>query len=61
VVPEFGEETSSAAAPKEPISSTQKAQELATLPKVPSAKLIEPMTDKTAEPRIKGTKTLEVF
>jgi hypothetical protein len=61
VVPEFGGETSSAATPKEPIPSTQKAEELATLPKAPSAKLTESKTDKAEEPRIKGTKTLEVL
>jgi hypothetical protein len=60
-VPEFGGETSSAAAPKEPMPSTQKAEEPATLPKAPSAKLAEPKTNKTEEPRIEGTKTLEVF
>jgi hypothetical protein len=31
------------------------------LPKAPSAKLAEPKTDKTEEPRIKRTKTLEVL
>jgi hypothetical protein len=59
VVPEFGGETSSAAAPKEPISSTQKAEESATLPKAPSAKLAEPKTDKTEEPRIEGEPRIE--
>jgi hypothetical protein len=61
IVPKFGEETSSAATPKEPIPSTQKAEEPATLPKAPSAKLAEPKTDKAEEPRIEGTKTLEVL
>jgi hypothetical protein len=61
VVPEFGAETSSAAAPKDPIPSTQKAEEPATLPKALSAKLAEPKTSKTEEPRIEGTKTLEVL
>jgi hypothetical protein len=61
VVPEFGGETSSAATPKEPIPSTQKAEEPATLPKAPLAKLAEPKTDKVEEPRIEGTKTLEVL
>jgi hypothetical protein len=61
VVPEFGGETSSAATPKEPIPSTQKAKEPATLQKAPSAKLAEPKTDKAEEPRIEGTKTLEVL
>jgi hypothetical protein len=35
VVPELGGETSSAAAPKEPIPSTQKAEEPTTMPKAP--------------------------
>jgi hypothetical protein len=61
IVPEFGGETSSAATPKEPIPSTQKAEEPATLPKAPSAKLAEPKTDKAEEPRIEGTKTLEIL
>jgi hypothetical protein len=61
MVPEFGGETSSSATPKEPIPSTQKAEEPATLPKAPSAKLAEPKTDKAEEPRIEGTKTLEVL
>jgi hypothetical protein len=61
VVPEFGGETSSVATPKEPIPSTQKAEEPATLPKALSAKLVEPKTDKAEEPRIEGTKTLEVL
>jgi hypothetical protein len=61
IVPEFGGETSSAATPKEPIPSTQKAEEPATLPKAPLAKLAEPKTDKAEEPRIEGTKTLEIL
>jgi hypothetical protein len=61
VVPEFGGETSSTAEPKEPISPTQKAKNPAVMPKVPSAELAEPKTDKTEEPRIKGTKILEVL
>jgi hypothetical protein len=61
VVPEFGGETSLAATPKEPIPSTQKAEEPATLPKAPSAKLAELKTDKAEEPRIEETKTLEVL
>jgi hypothetical protein len=61
VVPEFGGETSSSATPKEPIPSIQKAEEPATLPKAPSAKLAEPKTNKAEEPRIEGTKTLEVL
>jgi hypothetical protein len=31
------------------------------LPKAPSAKLAEPKTDKTEDPRIEGIKTLEVL
>jgi hypothetical protein len=60
-VPEFGGEAFSAATPKEPIPSTQKAEEPATLPKAPSATLAEPKTDKGEEPEIEGTKTLEVL
>jgi hypothetical protein len=44
-VPEFGEETSSALAPKEPTSSIQKAEEPTTIPKAPSTKLIETRID----------------
>jgi hypothetical protein len=61
VVPEFGGETSSTAKPKEPISPTQKAENTAVMPKVPSVELAEPKTDKTEEPRIEGTKILEVL
>jgi hypothetical protein len=61
VVPEFGGETSSTAKPKEPISPTQKAKNPAVMPKVPSAELAEPKTNKTEEPRIEGTKILEVL
>jgi hypothetical protein len=61
MVPEFGGETSSVAAPKEPIPSMHKAEEPATLPKTPSAKPAEPKTDKPMEPRIEGTKTLGVL
>jgi hypothetical protein len=50
-VPEFGRETSSAAAPKEPTPPIQKAEEPATMPK----------TDKIEELRTEGTKTLEVL
>jgi hypothetical protein len=61
VVPEFGGETSSTAKPKEPISPTQKAKDLNVMPKVPSAELAEPKTGKTDEPKIEGTKILEVL
>jgi hypothetical protein len=56
MVPEFGGETSSTAKPKEPISPTQKAENPVVMPKVPSAELAEPKTDKTEEPRIEGKK-----
>jgi hypothetical protein len=61
VVPEFGGETSSAAKPQEPISPTQKAEDLAVMPKVPSAELAESKTDKAEEPKIEGTKMLKVL
>jgi hypothetical protein len=61
VLPEFGGETSSPTKPKEPISPTQKAEDPAIMPKVPSAELAEPKTDKTEEPKIVGTKILEVL
>jgi hypothetical protein len=53
MVPEFGRETSSAAAPKEPIPSTQKDEEPATMPKAPSAEQAEAKTgkDKAEEPK----------
>jgi hypothetical protein len=60
-VPEFGGETSSATKPKEPISPTQKAEDPAVMPKVPSAELAESKTDKAEEPKIEGTKMLEVL
>jgi hypothetical protein len=63
VVPEFGGETSSATKPKEPISPTQKAEDPAIMPKVPSAELAEPKTNKgkAKEPKIEGTKMLEIL
>ena len=63
VVPEFGEETSSAAKPKEPISPTQKAEDPAIMPKVPLAEPAESKTDKdkAKEPKIEGTKMLEIL
>ena len=60
IVPEFSGETSSAIEAKGP-APTQKIEEPATMPKAPSAKLAEPKTDKIEEPRIEGTKTLEVL
>jgi hypothetical protein len=63
VVPEFGRETSSAAEPKEPIPSTQKAEESAIMPKVPSAELVGSKIDKdkVEEPKTEGTKMLEIL
>jgi hypothetical protein len=63
VVPEFGGETSSAAEPKEPIPPTQKAEDPAIMPRVPSAELAESKTDKdkVEEPKIEGTKMLEIL
>jgi hypothetical protein len=62
-VPEFGGKTSSAADPKEPIPSTQKAEEPATMPKAPSAEQAEAKTgkDKAEKPETEGIKMLEVF
>jgi hypothetical protein len=62
VVPEFGGETSSAAEAKEPIPPTQKAEDPAILPKVPLTELAESKTDKdkAEEPKIEGTKMLEI-
>jgi hypothetical protein len=63
VVPEFGGETSSAAEPKEPIPPTQKAEDPAMMPKVPSSELAESKTDKdkAEEPKVEGTKMLEIL
>jgi hypothetical protein len=63
MVPEFGGETSSAAEPKEPIPPTQKAEDPAIMPKVPSAELAESKTDKdkAEEPKIEGIKMLEIL
>jgi hypothetical protein len=63
VVPEFGGETSSAAEPKEPIPPTQKAEDPVIMPKVPLAELAESKTgkDKAEEPKIEGTKMLEIL
>jgi hypothetical protein len=63
VVPEFGGETSSAAEPKEPIPPTQKVEDPAIMPKVPLAELAESKTDKdkAEEPKIEGTKMLEIL
>jgi hypothetical protein len=63
VVPEFGEETSSAAKPTEPIPPTQKAEEPAIMPKEASIELAESKTeeDKAEKPNIEETKTLEIL
>jgi hypothetical protein len=63
VVPDFGGKTSSAAAPKEPIPLTQKAEEPTTMLKAPSAEQAEAKTgkDKAEEPKTEGTKMLEVL
>jgi hypothetical protein len=63
MVPEFGGKTSSAVAPKEPIPSTQKDEESATMPKAPSAEQAEAKTskDKAEEPKTEGSKMLEVL
>jgi hypothetical protein len=63
MVPEFGEETSSTAEPKEPIPPTQKAEEPATMPKAPLAEQAEAKTgkDKAEEPKTEGTKMLEIL
>jgi hypothetical protein len=60
-VPEFSRETSSAIEAKGPAPSMQKIEEPTAMPKAPSAKLAEPKTNKIEEPRIEGTKTLEVL
>jgi hypothetical protein len=61
IVPVFSGETSSSTEAKGPAPPTQKIEEPAAMPKAPSAKLAEPKTDKTEEPRIEGTKSLEVL
>jgi hypothetical protein len=61
IVPEFSGETSSAIEAKGPAPPTQKIEEPAAMLKAPSAKLAKPKTDKIEEPRIEGTKTLEVL
>jgi hypothetical protein len=63
MVPEFGGKTSSVVASKEPIPSTQKAEEPATMPKAPSAEQAEAKTgkDKAKEPKTEGAKMLKVL
>jgi hypothetical protein len=53
VVPEFGEEASSAAEPREPVPPMQKAEESAILPKAPSVELVEMKVDKDKAERPK--------
>jgi hypothetical protein len=63
VVPNFGGETSSVAAPKEPTPPTQKAKKPATIPKAPSAEITEPKADKhkAEEPKTEEAKRLEIL
>jgi hypothetical protein len=61
VVPELGEETSSAAESKEPIPPTQKAEEPATMPKAPSAEQAEAKTGKDNAEEPKTEKMLEIL
>jgi hypothetical protein len=61
IVPEFSGETSSATEAKGPAPPAHKIKGPAAMPKAPSTKLAEPKTDKTEEPRIEGTKILEVL
>jgi hypothetical protein len=63
VVPDFGGETSSAAAPKEPTPPTQKAEEPATIPKAPSAEITELKADrdKAEEPKTEEAKKVRYF
>jgi hypothetical protein len=63
VIPEFGEGTSSAAKTKETAPPAQRTEDPATMPKLPSVKLVETtVADKTEEPKIEEiTKRLEVL
>jgi hypothetical protein len=63
VVPEFGGEASSAAEPREPVPPTQKTEEPATMPKLPSAEPAGTKTDKdrAEESNIGETKVLEIL
>jgi hypothetical protein len=56
IVPEFSGETSLATEAKGPAPPEQKIEGPAAMPNAPSAKLAEPKTDKTDEPKIKGQK-----
>jgi hypothetical protein len=63
VVPKFGGEASSAVELREPIPSTEKAEEPAIMPKAPSVDLAESKTDKdkAEESNIGETKLLEIL
>jgi hypothetical protein len=63
VVPEFGEDTSLAVAPKEPTPPTQKAGESAIMSKAALVDLAESKTgkDEAEESNIGGTKVLEIL
>jgi hypothetical protein len=63
IVPEFGGETSSVTEAREPAPPTQKIEEPATMPKAPSAELVESQANKgkTEEPKIEETKKLEIL
>jgi hypothetical protein len=63
IVPEFGGETSSVTEAKGPAPLTQKIEEPATMPKVPSTELVESQANKgkTEEPKIEETKKLEIL
>ena len=63
MVPDFGGETSSAAAPKEPTPLTQKVEEPAAISKAPSAEITEPKADrdKVEEPKTEEAKRLEIL
>jgi hypothetical protein len=63
VVPDFGGETSSVAAPKEPTPLTQKAEEPTIIPKAPLAEITEPKDDRdeAEEPKTEEAKRLEIL
>jgi hypothetical protein len=60
IVPEFGDETSSATEAKEP-AVTQKTEEPASMPKASPAKPGEPKAINIEEAEVEGTKILEVI
>jgi hypothetical protein len=60
IVPEFGDETSSATEAKEP-AVTKKTEEPAAMPKASPAKLSEPKADSIEETEVERTKILEVI